>query len=130
AVWACRRRELPETGEAYGGSLRAPRRQTVRRKERAGFRDHAATLTGYAERVDDGWAHLMRLHGQRWQGEGAFRDPRIESLQLAFAHEMAQRRRLWLTTLDLNGQPAAAWYGFSSHDTVYFYQSGRAPQWE
>src|SRR5258708_33161348 len=43
---------------------------------------------------------------------------------------MARRGRLWLTTLDLDGQPAAAWYGFSSPDTVYFYQSGRAPQWE
>ena len=127
-LWVCPRLALPNSWETYLGS--AARRQTVRRKERALFRDHAATLTDYADRVDEGWGHLMRLHEQRWQGEGAFRDPRIESLQLAFAHEMAQRRRLWLTTLDLNGQPAAAWYGFSSHDTVYFYQSGRAPQWE
>ena len=129
-LWVCPRLALPNSWETYLGSLSATRRQTVRRKERALFRDHAATLTDYADRVDEGWGHLMRLHEQRWQGEGAFRDPRIESLQLAFAHEMAQRRRLWLTTLDLNGQPAAAWYGFSSHDTVYFYQSGRAPQWE
>jgi len=24
----------------------------------------------------------------------------------------------------------SAWYGFTSDDTVYFYQSGRAPRWE
>jgi CelD/BcsL family acetyltransferase involved in cellulose biosynthesis len=128
--WACPHLALPDSWETYLGSLSATRRQTVRRKERSLFRDHAATLTDYAERVDEGWGHLMRLHDQRWQGEGAFRDPGVESLQLAFARAMAQRGRLWLTTLDLDGQPAAAWYGFSSQDTVYFYQSGRAPQWE
>jgi CelD/BcsL family acetyltransferase involved in cellulose biosynthesis len=37
---------------------------------------------------------------------------------------------LWLTTLDLDGEPAAAWYGFTFRDTVYFYQSGRDPRWE
>jgi CelD/BcsL family acetyltransferase involved in cellulose biosynthesis len=35
-----------------------------------------------------------------------------------------------LTTLDLDGAPAAAWYGFAHRDTVYFYQSGRDPRWE
>ena len=43
---------------------------------------------------------------------------------------MAKRKRLWLTTLDLDGRPAAAWYGFVSGDTVYFYQCGRDPRWE
>ena len=37
---------------------------------------------------------------------------------------------MWLTTLDLGGEPAAAWYGFTDHDTLYFYQSGRDPRWE
>jgi CelD/BcsL family acetyltransferase involved in cellulose biosynthesis len=128
--WACPHLALPDSWDRYLGSLSATRRQTVRRKERALSRDHAVTLTDYADRVDEGWGHLMRLHEQRWNGAGAFRDPRIESLQLAFARAMAQRGQLWLTTLDLEGQPAAAWYGFASHDTVYFYQSGRAPQWE
>ena len=131
ALWTCPRLALPDTWDTYLGSLSSTRRQTVRRKERALFRDHAATLTDYApDRVDEGWRHLMRLHDQRWNGAGAFSDPRIERMQLAFAHEMARHGRLWLTTLDLDGAPAAAWYGFSLHDTVYFYQSGRAPQWE
>jgi CelD/BcsL family acetyltransferase involved in cellulose biosynthesis len=51
-------------------------------------------------------------------------------LQRQFAGEMAKRKRLWLSTLDLDGQPAAAWYGFASDDTVYFYQGGRDPRWE
>src|SRR5881396_2299089 len=51
-------------------------------------------------------------------------------LHLQFARAMAQRQQLWLTTLDLDGKPAAAWYGFASGDTVYFYQGGRDPRWE
>ena len=43
---------------------------------------------------------------------------------------MAEGKRLWLTTLDVDGQPAAAWYGFAWGDTVYFYQGGRDPRWE
>ena len=126
----CPRLALPDSWDAYLGSLSATRRQTVRRKERTLFRDHAATLTDYAGRLDEGWAHLMRLHDERWQGAGAFSEPRVEQLQLAFARAMAQQERLWLTTLDIAGQPAASWYGFAAGDTVYFYQSGRAPQWE
>jgi CelD/BcsL family acetyltransferase involved in cellulose biosynthesis len=130
-LWACPRLALPDSWDAYLATLSSARRQTVRRKERALSRDHAVTLTDYAAgRVEEGWAHLLRLHDQRWSGQGAFRDPAIERLQLSFAREMAQRQRLWLTTLDLDEEPAAAWYGFSSEDTVYFYQSGRAPRWE
>jgi len=43
---------------------------------------------------------------------------------------MAKRKKLWLVTLDLDGQAAAAWYGFTSDRTVYFYQGGRDPRWE
>jgi CelD/BcsL family acetyltransferase involved in cellulose biosynthesis len=70
------------------------------------------------------------LHEQRWDGAGAFRDPRVERLHRCFAQELARRGQLWLTTLDLDGTPAAAWYGFADHDTVYFYQSGRDPRWD
>jgi len=74
----------------------------------------------------------MRLHERRWEGAGggAFRDARSERLQLHFARDMAKRKRLWLTTLDVDGHPAAAWYGFTSGATVYFYQGGRDPRWE
>jgi CelD/BcsL family acetyltransferase involved in cellulose biosynthesis len=129
-LWPCPRLALPDSWDTYLGSLSSSRRQTVRRKERALLRDHAVTFTDYAGRVDEGWEHLVRLHEQRWSGAGAFRDPGVAELQLAFAREMARRERLWLTTLDVAGQPVAAWYGFSSEDTVYFYQSGRAPEWE
>jgi CelD/BcsL family acetyltransferase involved in cellulose biosynthesis len=54
----------------------------------------------------------------------------VERLHRSFARELAGRGQLWLSTLEVNGEPAAAWYGFSDRDTVYFYQSGRDPRWE
>jgi len=132
-LWSCPRLELPTTWEAYLSTLSANRRQVLRRKERSLRRDHAVAVTDYGEeRLDEGWARLMALHEQRWDGAGggAFRDPRTERLQRQFAGELAKGRRLWLTTLDLDGQPVAAWYGFASADTVYFYQGGRDPRLE
>ena len=132
-LWSCPRLELPRSWDAYLATLSANRRQILRRKERSLFRDHTAAVVDYGEdRLDEGWDHLLRLHEQRWDdaGGGAFRDARSERLLRHFAGEMAKQKRLWLTTLDLDGQPAAAWYGFTSGDTVYFYQAGRDPRWE
>ncbi|HEX4600968.1 MAG TPA: GNAT family N-acetyltransferase [Gemmatimonadales bacterium] len=130
-LWECPHLALPSDWDAYLATLSPTRRQTVRRKDRGLCRRHAVTLTDYPqERFDEGWSHLLRLHAQRWKGEGAFSNPRLEQLQRQFAQEMARQQRLWLSTLDVDGEPAAAWYGFSSDDTVYFYQSGRAPRWE
>ncbi|HXO86955.1 MAG TPA: GNAT family N-acetyltransferase [Gemmatimonadales bacterium] len=133
-LWTCPLLDLPSSWQTYLATLSANRRQILRRKERGLFRDHAARLVDYdTDRLDEGWRHLLRLHEQRWDGPGgggAFRDPRATRLQREFAGEMAKRKQLWLTTLDLDGQPAAAWYGFTSGDTVYFYQGGRDPRWE
>src|SRR6266850_3678669 len=132
-LFSCPSLELPASWDAYLATLSSNRRQILRRKERSLFRDYAARLVDYQDdRLDEGWGHLMRLHEQRWDGAGggAFRDPRTERLQRAFAGEMAKQKRLWLSTLDLEGQPAAAWYGFTAGKTVYFYQGGRDPRWE
>ncbi len=135
ALWRCPQLELPASWDSYLATLSSNRRQILRRKERSLQRNYAAALTVYDEaRFEEGWGHLLALHSQRWdgagEGGGAFRDPRSELLQRRFAGEMAREQRLWLATLDLEGQPAAAWYGFASGDTVYFYQGGRDPRWE
>jgi len=133
-LWTCPQLDLPSSWDAYLATLSPNRRQLLRRKERSLRREHAVAVTHYNEdRLDEGWGHLLALHEQRWVGAGeggAFRDSRTERLQRRFAGEMAQQQRLWLTTLDVDGRPAAAWYGFTSNDTVYFYQGGRDPRWE
>jgi CelD/BcsL family acetyltransferase involved in cellulose biosynthesis len=137
--WAVRRRllgscpylDLPDSWEAYLSRMSAHARHAIRRKERKLRRDHDVVLTEYGhERLDEGLHHLQRLHALRWRGGGNFRDPTMERLHRRFAALLAGRGQLWLNTLDLNGTPAAAWYGFSFGDTVYHYQSGRDPRWD
>jgi CelD/BcsL family acetyltransferase involved in cellulose biosynthesis len=135
-LWTCPYMDLRGDWEAYLASVSARRRQALRYMERSLQRRHRVTITDYdGDRVGEGWGHLVTLHEKRWRtegggGAGAFGDPRVERLHRRFAAELAQRGQLWLTTLDLDGEPAAAWYGFTYHDTVYFYQSGRDPRWE
>src|SRR5712691_4936792 len=129
-LWPCPQLDLPTSWDDYLASLSPNRRQILRRKERSLRREHTVTVTDYdGDRLDEGWGHLLALHEQRWEeGGGVFRDPRSERLQRQFARAMAERQQLWLATLDLDGRPAAAWYGFASGETVYFYQGGRDPR--
>ena len=133
-LWRCPDLDLRGDWDRYLATLTPTRRQTLRRKERNLHRDHAVTITDYdGDRVDAGLSLLVTLHQRRWAGRvggDAFRDPRVVRLHRRFAAELAAQGQLWLTTLDLDGEPAAAWYGFACRDTVYFYQSGRDPRWE
>jgi CelD/BcsL family acetyltransferase involved in cellulose biosynthesis len=130
-LWSCPYIELPATWEEYLASLSSSRRQRLRRYERKLQRDHTVTITDYGvERLEEGWQQLVSLHRQRWAGAGVFDDPQVARMHRSFLHELAGRGGLWLTTIELNGQPAAAWYGFTDRDTVHFYQSGRDLRWE
>jgi CelD/BcsL family acetyltransferase involved in cellulose biosynthesis len=129
--WKCPYLDLPEDWDGYLASLSPTRRQALGRKERNLKRGHAMAITDYdGDRFDEGWRRLVTLHEQRWNGAGALHHPREERLHRSFAADLAAHQQLWLTTLDLDGEPAAAWYGFACRDTVYFYQSGRDPRWE
>jgi len=120
--------DLPDSWDAYLAGLSATRRQSIRRQERRLQREHAVTLTEYApDRLDEGWQRLRSLHAARWNGPGVLGDSRLDCLLHRFSNELAASGELWLTTLDLDGVPVAAWHGFACGDTVYFYQSGRDP---
>jgi CelD/BcsL family acetyltransferase involved in cellulose biosynthesis len=125
--------ELPKSWEAYLTDMTAHRRAAIRRMERKLRREHDVVLTEYGkERVEEGLRHLQNLHTLRWEGGGTFSDPVVQRLHRRLAASLAEQGRLWLFTLDIDGTPAAAWYGFSLGlgDTVYHYQSGRDPRWD
>jgi CelD/BcsL family acetyltransferase involved in cellulose biosynthesis len=123
--------DLPGSWGAYLSSLSSHGRHAIRRKERKLHQEHDVALTDYGPaRLDEGLHHLQRLHALRWGHEGAFRDPAMQRLHRRFAALLADGGQLCLVTLDLDGVPAAAWYGFSVGDTIYHYQSGRDPRWE
>lgn len=133
-LWVCPYLDLTGDWESYLKNMSRNRRQALRYMDKNLRRHHTVTITDYdGARVEEGWERLVDLHERRWTdagGAGAFRDPRVGRLHRRFTAELARRGQLWLTTLDLDGEPAAAWYGFTCGDTAYFYQSGRDPRWE
>lgn len=75
-------------------------------------------------------AVLVDLHLKRWHGRGG--SDALHTGALIRFHEDASRlalQRGWLRlyVLWLDGQPAAALYGFRYNGTFYFYQSGFEP---
>ena len=128
AAEPCPRLVLPATWDGYLASQSATRRQTIRRKERKLEKEHRVVVREHdTASFDDGWQTLSALHSDRWGGATAF-SPRVAEMHRVFAKALAAQGALWLTTLELDGLAAAAWYGFAWGDTVYFFQSGRATE--
>lgn len=102
-------------------------RQQARRRERMLARDHALRyrLTQDPSCLDADLDVLLRLHEARWAGGSrSFAGDRA-SLHRAFAAKALERGwlRLWIAELD--GHPAAAWYGFRYGHAEWYYQAGR-----
>jgi CelD/BcsL family acetyltransferase involved in cellulose biosynthesis len=83
------------------------------------------------ERLDADLETLIRLHRARWgEGEGAFQREAVVAFHHDFAAAALRRGWLRLWTMEVDGEPAAAWYGFRFGGTESFYQSGRDPRFD
>jgi CelD/BcsL family acetyltransferase involved in cellulose biosynthesis len=108
-------------------------RQQARRGERKLVREHGLTfrLTSDPDRLDEDMETLFRLHEGRWAEAGTSALPDfLKPFHRDFARLALESGwlRLWIAELD--GAPAAAWYGFRLGDADWFYQSGRDLAWE
>jgi CelD/BcsL family acetyltransferase involved in cellulose biosynthesis len=118
--------------EEFLGSLGSSLRKQVRYQERRLVRDH-----GLRYRLTDDPAELTRdldtlfaLHAARW-GEAV--NPEFAAAQefhRAFAARALDHGWLRLWTLELDGRPAAVWYGFRYGAVDWHYQSGRDPTYD
>lgn len=107
-------------------------RDQVRRRERKLAREHELSyrLCEDAESLERDMATLFDLHEARWgAGSQAF-DAGRRAFHLEFAAHALRRGWLRLWTMDLDGRPVAAWYGFRFAGAEWFYQSGRDPALE
>ncbi|MEA2449097.1 MAG: hypothetical protein QOG63_1029 [Thermoleophilaceae bacterium] len=107
-------------------------REQVRRRERKLAREHELSfrMTTDPARLDGDLDTLIALHDARWGGTtGTFAGER-GAFHRDFARRALQRGwlRLWIAELD--GRPAAAWYGLRYGGDEWFYQSGRDPKLE
>jgi CelD/BcsL family acetyltransferase involved in cellulose biosynthesis len=126
--------DFPEGGwDEYLATRSSNFRSQVRRKERKLLREHGLSyrLSDDPERLDDDLSVLFNLHEARWAGgsSGALAGSR-EAFHRDFA-AVAQGRgwlRLWIA--EVEGRPAAAWYGFRFGGADWYYQFGRDPDWD
>lgn len=108
-------------------------RDQVRRRERRLARDHDLRfrLADDPASLERDMETLFSLHAARWPAgtsmafEGALRPFHQQWAAQALARGWL---RLWF--LELDGSPAAAWYGFRYGGADWFYQSGRDPRFE
>jgi dTDP-4-amino-4,6-dideoxygalactose transaminase len=102
--------------------MRRQLRQRERRLERHGLAYRLADASSLERDLDT----LFALHEARWGGETT---PFLAHREFhrAFAVRAAARGWLRLWLLELDGEPAAAWYGFRFAGREFYYQFGRDP---
>jgi CelD/BcsL family acetyltransferase involved in cellulose biosynthesis len=71
---------------------------------------------------------LFALHGARWGRASEFSGP-AQQFHRDFAAQALERGWLRLWLLELDGAPAAAWYGFRFGGAESYYQAGWDPAW-
>jgi CelD/BcsL family acetyltransferase involved in cellulose biosynthesis len=107
-------------------------RQQVRKFERRLVRDHGLRyrLVEDVATLEADMESLFRLHDARWgEATTAFTERlRPFHLEVAAAGLKEGWLRMWFA--ELEGRPAAVWYGFRMGGADWFYQQGRDPAWE
>lgn len=102
-------------------------RDQVRRRERKLAREHDLRFRPADRRsLDADLTTLFRLHRARWGGADTNFAAR-EIFYREFAAAALDRGWLRLWTLELDGEPAAAWLGFRFAGAESYYQLGRDP---
>jgi peptidoglycan/xylan/chitin deacetylase (PgdA/CDA1 family) len=115
---------------AYVAGRSANFRQQLGRRERNLARRHQVDLRLVQEpgQLPEAMDRLFALHRLRWGDDSGFL-PR-QAFHREFAAIALDRGWLRLWLLDLDGRPAAAWYGLRFGGVEHYYQSGRDPAFD
>jgi CelD/BcsL family acetyltransferase involved in cellulose biosynthesis len=130
---ACPVVPLPADGwDAFLAAKSAHFRQQVRRLERKLVREQALRfrLATDSNRLDKDMDTLFALHEARWAAAGTTGFLSIKPFHRDLARQALDAGWLRLWIAELNGAPAAAWYGFRLGGAEWSYQQGRDPAWE
>jgi peptidoglycan/xylan/chitin deacetylase (PgdA/CDA1 family)/CelD/BcsL family acetyltransferase involved in cellulose biosynthesis len=115
---------------AYLAGRSANFRQQLGRRERNLARRHRVDLRMVQDpgQLPQAMDTLFALHRLRWGDDSGFL-PR-EAFHRDFAALALDRGWLRLWLLELDGRPAAAWYGLRFGGVEHYYQSGRDPAFD
>jgi CelD/BcsL family acetyltransferase involved in cellulose biosynthesis len=122
---------LPETWEAYLAMLSKKDRHELRRKLRrlqreASFRWWRAASP---EDLPTAVEAFLALHRASSPAKHAFMDDQMAGFFRAVAEVLLQRGWLWLSLLEVEGEPAAGLLCFDYADRIWVYNSGYDPRY-
>jgi CelD/BcsL family acetyltransferase involved in cellulose biosynthesis len=122
------------TWEQYLAGRSRRLRNDVGRKMRSLRRDHRVEVrrSTAVHEVRADMDTLFRLHDARWgtrEGTSSIADPLVRGFQHDLAQAMHQHGWLRLYLLEVDGEPASAWYGWHVGGRFSYYQAGFDPNW-
>lgn len=105
-------------------------RQQLRRRERALARAHDVrfSLAEDPQALPKQLDVLFALHAERWGSRSKFMQAQAFHCDFAATALANGWLRLWI--MELDGVPAAAWYGFRFAGAESYYQGGWGSRWE
>lgn len=123
--------DLPATYDAYLATLGKSLRYDVRKLDKSLFKEGRAVLRSYgSDEVQAGFDILLDQHRKRWRKRGlpgAFVG-RATRFHREWLPQAAKAGWLWLSVLELDGQPIGAIYAMTLGDAAYYYQAGFDPE--
>lgn len=133
-VSECPYAALPDSFEAYLGSLGSNHRYNFRRRRRALEREGRVEFVVCESwpTIREHFEELRALHALRFgqkQVQSAFLLPRIQEFHADVLPRLTAAGMARLYVLRVQGRAVAALYGFSVGKTFAFYQSGMDPAW-
>ena len=123
--------DLPDTYEAFVGSLSKSLRYDVRRMDKPAFAAGGARIrTLEPDEVGAGLDAFFETHRLRWRKRGlpgAFVGGRIQAFHRDWAALAAPRGWIWLSVLEVDGAVVGTLYAMRLAQTCSFYQAGFDP---
>jgi CelD/BcsL family acetyltransferase involved in cellulose biosynthesis len=123
--------------DGYEGYLAARSRNfrsQLGRRRRKIEADHELSfrMTADATELETDFATFFRLHEERWEDRGgsSSAEEDVQSFQRRFAAAALERGWLRLWTAEVDGEPAASWYGWRIGDRYCYSLSGLSKEYE
>jgi len=140
AAWRADRTVLPYidlrglTWETFLATRSANFRSQLKRKLQALERSHAVAYrrTVDSAELEADLSAFFQLHDKRWRalgGGSTLADPLARGALTRFARAALRAGWLRLWFLEVDGRPAAAWYGWRLGERYAYYQAGFDPAW-
>jgi len=126
---------LPSRFEDFQSSLRVNMRSSIRRKRRnlqKKYNGFELVILESPDEINDAMERLFELHEKRWmvvKHKGNFISNEVKKFHKKIARLFLKPDMLRLYFLRVQGKDVATLYTFKYNNKLFYYQSGRDPEW-